>query len=165
MPTLFHEIYRKRFGATYDMAQVSMWRWLTTQHISDFYAPVYTRYDPPSPCLTLRKGHRPKMFLWMVEEFAFVLCHLHKDDHDGSLVLGHELLLLACNRCCWKRGGARGSCRTGPTPLDRLPACTFKTLEHAVRAADTIQLEHLAWVVFDNIMGLGETPPLSGLET
>ena len=30
---------------------------------------------------------------------------------------------------------------------------------------DTIQLEHLAWVVFDNIMGPGETPPLSGLET
>ena len=30
---------------------------------------------------------------------------------------------------------------------------------------DTIQLEHLAWAVFDNIMGPGETPPLSGFET
>ena len=30
---------------------------------------------------------------------------------------------------------------------------------------DTIQLECLAWVVFDNIMGPSETPPLSGLET
>ena len=53
----------------------------------------------------------------------------------------------------------------GPTPLDRLPACTFETLEHAVLATDTIQLERLAWAVFDNIMGPGETPPLSGLET
>ena len=25
--------------------------------------------------------------------------HLHKDDQDGALVLGHELLLLVCNRC------------------------------------------------------------------
>ena len=30
---------------------------------------------------------------------------------------------------------------------------------------DTIQLEHLAWEVFDNIMGPGKTPPLSRLET
>ena len=30
---------------------------------------------------------------------------------------------------------------------------------------DTIQLERLAWAVFNNIMGLGETPPLSRLET
>ena len=52
-----------------------------------------------------------------------------------------------------------------PNPLDRLLLCTFKTLECAVLATDTIQLERLAWAVFDNIMGPGETPPLSGLET
>ena len=161
MPTLFLEIYRKCFGMTYDVAQESMWRWLTAQHISDFYTPAYTRDDPPSTCLTLCEGHRPKMFLWMVEEFAFVLCHLHKNDRDGALVLGHELPLLAHSWCCWKRGLHRA----GPTPLDRLPACTFETLEHAVLATDTIQLECLAWAVFDNIMGPGEMPPLSGLET
>ena len=43
--------------------------------------------------------------------------------------------------------------------------CTFETLEHAVLATDAIQLERLAWVVFDNIMGPGEMPPLSRLET
>ena len=52
-----------------------------------------------------------------------------------------------------------------PNPPDRLPACTFKTLEHAVLVTDTIQLECLAWAVFDNIMGPGKAPPLSGLET
>ena len=164
VPTFFQEIYRKCFGMTYDAAQESTWQWLTTQHISNFYVPVYTRDDPPSPCLTLRKGHRPKMFLWMVEEFAFVLWHLHKDD-NRSLVLDHDLLLLACSWCCQKRGGAWGSCCAGPTPLDRLATCTFKTLEHAVLVTDTIQLEHLTWVVVDNIMGPGETPPISGLET
>ena len=101
------------------------------------------------------------MFLWMIEELAFILCHLHKNDRDGALVLGHELLLLACSQCCQKRG----SRCAGPSPLDRLPACIFETLEHAVQVTDTIQLEHLAWAVYDNIIGLGETPPLSGLET
>ena len=32
-------------------------------------------------------------------------------------------------------------------------------------AGNMIQLECLAWAVFDNIMGPGEAPPLSGLET
>ena len=122
---------------------------------------MYTRDDPPNTCLTLREGHRPKMFLWMVEEFAFILCHLCKDDQDGALVLGHELLLLVHSRCHRKRG----SRRMGPTQLDRLPACSFQTLECAMLVPDTIQLEHLAWAVFDNIMGLGEVPPLCRFET
>ena len=90
-PTLFLEIYRKRFGAAYDAAQESTWRWLTAQHISDFYSPVkpaYTREHPPNICLTLCEGHRPKMFLWMVEEFAFILCHLPKDDCGWSIGFG-----------------------------------------------------------------------------
>ena len=160
-PTLFLEIYRKRFGVAHDAAQESTWQWLTAQHISDFHAPAYTREQPPNICLTLRKGHRPKMFLWMIEEFAFILCHLPKDDRDGALVLGHELLLLACSHCHRKRG----SRHAGATPLDRLPVCSFQTLECAMLAPDTIQLERLAWAVFDNIMGPGEAPPLSGFET
>ena len=87
----------------------------------------------------------------MVEEFAFILCHLRKDDQDGALVLGHELLLLARSRC--RR--MRGSRRAGATALDRLPTCSFQTLECAMLAPDTIQLECLAWAVFDNIMGPG----------
>ena len=101
------------------------------------------------------------MFLWMIEEFAFILCHLSKDDRDGVLVLGHKLLLLARSHCCQKRG----SCHIGVTPLDRLPACSFQTLEHAMLVPDTIQLERLAWAVFDNVMGPGEAPPLAGFET
>ena len=160
-PALFLEIYQKHFGATYDVTQESTWQWLMAQHISDFYVPVYIRDDPPNTCLTLREGHRPKMFLWMVEEFAFILCHLSKDDRDGALVLGHELLLLAHSRCRRKRG----SRRAGATPLDRLPICSFQTLEHTILAPDTIQLERLAWAVFDNIMGPDEAPPLCGFET
>ena len=101
------------------------------------------------------------MFLWMIEEFAFILCHLPKDDRDGALVLGHKLLLLVHSHCRRKRG----SHCAGATPLDRLPTCSFQILERAMLAPDTIQLEQLAWAVLDNIMGPGEAPPLSGFET
>ena len=161
MSTLFLEIYRKHFGVSYDETQESTWWWLTAQYISDFYVPAYTRNDPPNTCLTLREGHRPKIVLWMVEEFAFILCHLRKDDQDGALVLGHELLLLAHSHCHRKRG----SHHAGATQLDRLPTCSLQTLERVMQAPDTIQLERLAWAVFDNIMGSGEAPPLCGFET
>ena len=38
------------------------------------------------------------MFLWMLEEFVYILEHLCKEDRDGCMVLGHELLLLACRK-------------------------------------------------------------------
>ena len=34
-----------------------------------------------------------------------------------------------------------------------------------VWATDTIQLERLVWAVFDNVMGPGKAPQLSGFET
>ena len=64
----------------YDVTQESTWHWLTSQHIQDFYMPMYTRDDLPSTCITLHKGHRPKMFLWMIEEYAFILSHLCVND-------------------------------------------------------------------------------------
>ena len=125
VPTLFHEIYRKHFGVAYDMTQESTWHWLTGKHIHDFSTPAYTRDDPPQPCITLRKGHRPKMFLWMMEEYVYILFKLHVDDQDGQMVLAHELLLLMHSRCCRKRGGGGlGLCQTVVQSLDGLPVCS-----------------------------------------
>ena len=80
VPTLFHEIYRKCFGTTYDSTQESTWCWLTNQHIRDFSPPTYSRDNPPHMCVTMCEGHRPKMFLWMLEEYVYILSWLHEDD-------------------------------------------------------------------------------------
>ena len=80
VPTLFHEIYRKCFGACYDASQESTWHWLTNQHIWDFSMPAYTRDDLPRMCITMHEGHRPKMFLWMLEEYVYILSRLWTDD-------------------------------------------------------------------------------------
>ena len=117
-PILFYEIYRKCFGMAYDASQESTWHWLTNEHIRNFYMPAYMRDDPPGACVMLCEGHRPKMFLWMIEEYVYVLSQLHVDDLNGQMVLGHELLLLTCSRCCRKRGGGHGPCHTGIQPMD-----------------------------------------------
>ena len=82
------------------------------------------------------------------------------------MVLRHELLLLACSRCCRKRGRGRGPCHTGMLSLDHLPACYRDTLECIAHSTkDTIALECLAWAMYDNQLGLGKSPSLSSFES
>ena len=64
----------------YDATQESTWHWLTNQHIRDFSMPSYTRDDPPGMCITMHEGYRPKMFLWMFEEYVYIPKQLRVDD-------------------------------------------------------------------------------------
>ena len=166
VPTLFHEIYRKCFGAGYDTTQDSGWWWLTNKHICDFSMSAYTRDDLPHACIIMCEGHWPKMFLWMLEEYVYILSRLCMDDQDGLMVLGHELFLLAHSRCCRKReGGWMPQC-AGALSLDHLPASSRDTLEHAIHSTkDTIALEHLAWAIYNNQLGPWKSPSLSGFES
>ena len=87
------------------------------------------------------------MFLWMMEEYMYILSKLRMDDRDGQMVLAHKLLLLACSRCCRKRGGGQVSHRASASvqSLDSLSACSRDILERAAHATkDTVALERLA---------------------
>ena len=144
----------------------STWCWLTNQNIWDFTALSYTRDDLPWLCMMRHEGHRPKMFLWMVEEFIYILECLRKEDRDGRMVLGHKLLLLVCSRYCSKRGEGRGLCCASALSINHLPACSPDTLECIIWASkDTILLECLTWAVYDNLLVQGQTPRLSGHES
>ena len=127
--------------------------------------PSYTRSDPPCPCMMKHNGHRLKMFFWMLEEYVYILGQLCEDDRDGCMVLGHELLLLGHSRCHIKRGGSRGLCQSSALSLKLLPACSLDTLECTICVSqDTASLKRLAWAVYDNLLGPGKSPVLSGYE-
>ena len=116
--------------------------------------------------MMMHKGHRSKMFLWMLEEFEYILFGLHADDQDGLMVLGHKLLLLMHSRCCRKRRGGRASFCPAVLSLDHLPACSRDTLEHAVHSSkDGVALECLAWAVYDNQLAPEKSLSLSGFES
>ena len=86
--------------------------------------------------------------------------------HHGNATLGHKLLLLACSRCCSKRGGGRGSCCPSTLSHDHLPACSTDTLEHVIcMPKDTTSFECLAWVVYDNLLMPEKSPSLSCYES
>ena len=165
VPTLFHEICKKCFGASHDSSQESTWHWLTNQNIWDFSAPTYTRDDLPHVCTMKCEGHRPKMFLWMLEEYVYILGLLCEDNRDGCMVLGNKLLLLVHSRCCSKRDEAEDD--AAPTlSIDLLPACSTDTLEHAVHMSmDTTSLECMAWAVYNNLLAPKKSLSLSGYES
>ena len=166
VPTLFHKIYKKHFGTSHDSTQKSTWHWIMNPNIRNFTAPAYTRNDLLHVCIMMHKGHWSKMFLWMLEEYVHILGWLCEDDRDGLMVLGHELLLLVCSRCCKKRGEGRASCCPAVLSLNHLPACSRDTLECSVHAfKDTIALECLAWVVYDNVWVPGKSLSLSSYES
>ena len=79
-----------------------------------------------------------------------------------------ELWFWVMNSFFWRVAvvaGTEGSRRPGATPLDKLPTCSYQTLEHAMSAPDTIQLERLAWAVYDNVMGPNhKTPSQQGIQ-
>ena len=81
------------------------------------------------------------------------------------MVLGHELLLLACSRCCRKRGGGKGSCCPATLSNDHLHACSTDTLEGTMCVSKDTILEHIAWAVYDNLIAPMRTPVLSGYES
>ena len=105
------------------------------------------------------------MFLWMIEEYVYILSQLHMDDLNGQMVLGHELLLLTHSRCCRKRGGGCGPHRTGIQPMDQLAAISLDRLKCTICSNDTFSLKRLAWGVYNNVYGLGDAPDLTGFET
>ena len=100
------------------------------------------------------------MLLWMVEEFIYILGCLHQEDRDGHMVLGHELLLLTCSRCCSKRGGGREPHRASALSINHLSASSPDTLECIIQT-----LECLTWAVYDTLLVPGQTPQLSGHES
>ena len=83
------------------------------------------------------------------------------------MVLGHELLLLVHAAGAAEREEEAGHhIALLALSLDHLPACSRDTLEHTVHSTkDTIALEHLAWAIYDNQLGPGKSPSLSGYES
>ena len=157
-PALFVEIYRVHFGTSYNAGQESTWCWLMNANIHDFAGPSFTKEQLLHLCMVMHKGHHPKMLLWMLEEYLYILGHLREDDHDGHVVLGHELLLLVQSCCYQKPGGSRHHCASVQV-ADNLPICSSETLECLTWALkDSLSLDCLSWAVYDNILIPGPAP-------
>ena len=65
------------------MLNESCLRWWINENIRDFIAPTFICGDPLQACTVRREGHRPKVLLWIMEEFFYISHDLMEQDHDG----------------------------------------------------------------------------------
>ena len=104
----FLKVYRKHFGTHYTPGHETTLQWLTMDKIPNFTAPSLMCETPLHPCFVMREGHHPKMFLFMMEEYFFILGRLDMAEHEAWLELMHELLLLTQSQCQKKHGSGMG---------------------------------------------------------
>ena len=65
---IFLAVFCVRFDVLYDALNESGLRWWINENIRDFITPTFIRGNPFNACMVRRKGHRPKVLLWMMEE-------------------------------------------------------------------------------------------------
>ena len=140
-------------------------RWWINESIRDFIAPTFMCRNTLQACTVWRKGHRPKVLLWIMEEFFYISHDLTEQDCDGRIVLSYKLMIEAEHWYRVKRGGGIGCHRPSPSS-GNAPPCSGDTLEHiAWSEPDSKTLERLVWSVYDGVLSPGPTPKLTGPKT
>ena len=93
-------------------------------------------------------GHRPKMFLFLLEEMAYVYARISTEDIDGLQVMAYEVLAMAEMRYCLHKRSAN--------PQDMMWGDAMSRMV----LGDLSRLERLMWAVFDGFLVAGVPPEL-----
>ena len=105
---IFLAVFHVRFDAPYDTSNESGLRWWINENIWDFIVPTFICGNPLNVCTVGCEGHRPKVLLWIMEEFFHISHSLMDMDRDGHVILCYELMIEAEHRFRIKRGGGVG---------------------------------------------------------
>ena len=162
---IFLAVFRACFDTLYDASNESGLRWWINENIRDFIAPTFIRGNPFNACMVRREGHRPKVLLWIMEEFFHISHDLTDMDHDGRVVLCYELMIEAERHFRIKRGGGAGRHHPSSTTSNATPCPHDKLEDVAWNKPDSKTLERLVWSVYDGILLQGPTPKLMGPES
>ena len=95
---IFLAVFRARFDALYNASNESGLRWWINENIRDFIVPTFICGNPLKACMVRHKGHRPKVLLWIMEEFFHISHSLMDTDRDGRVILCYELMMEAEHR-------------------------------------------------------------------
>ena len=137
------------------------------EHTWLYHANIPMRQSAMQLCTAWRKGHCPKVLLWIMEEFFYISQQLTDEDCNGRIVLGYELMLEAEHRFRIKQGrGASDATNPPCIPLVTAPPYSQETLDCVTWSnPDSRMLECLVWSIYDGIVTPGPTPRLVGPES
>ena len=146
MSFLMHAILRQKLGVpgnahlTYHWRD-AVWGW------PNFQAPSLSVVNLDEVNL-LCLGHHPKMFLFLLEEMAYVYTRISTEDIDGLQIMAYEVLAMAeMQYHLHKRS-------TNPQDMTQGDAMSRVVL------GDLAGLEKLVWAIFDGALATGASPEL-----
>ena len=146
MSFLVHTILRQRLGVPGNAHLTDHWRDAVCNW-PDFHAPSMSIVNLDEVNL-LHLGHHPKIFLFLLEEMAYVYAHVSTDDANGLQVMAYEVLAMAEMWYCL--------CKRSANPQDMMRG---NAMFHVV-LGDLAGLERLSWAIFDGALATGESPEL-----
>ena len=162
---IFLAVFRACFNVLYDTSNESVLRWWINKNIRDFITSSFICGNPLNACTVWLEGHRPKVLLWIMEEFFHISHSLTDTDRDGCVVLCYELMIEAEHHFRIKRGGGAGSHCPLSSTSNASPCPRDKLEDIAWNKPDSKTLEHLVWSVYGGILSPGPTPKLTGPES
>ena len=131
MSFLVHSILRWRLGMPGNVHLIDHWRDVVCNW-PDFHAPSMSIINLDEVNL-LHSGHCPKMFLFLLEEMAYVYTHVSADDADGLWVMVYKVLAMAEMQY--------HLCKRSANPQDMMQGDAMSR----VVLGDLARLERLVW--------------------
>ena len=143
----FEAIFKQRTGRTFSLAVEEDWKYksdgVASFKLSTMQHSTLRNKD------VLRKGYRPKMLLYALDELFYIYDHVkHHRDIDEKWVVVYEILGLAALRCMKCQGGVE---KQGV--LDTLSLINLN---------DACHLKPLTWSVYNGTLQVGSQPELPG---
>ena len=81
---VFLAVFHVRFDVHYNTSNESCLRWWINEGIRDFIAPTFICRNTLQACTVRCEGHRPKVLLWIMEEFFYISHDLTDQDPQWS---------------------------------------------------------------------------------
>ena len=141
MSFLMHAILQRRLGAPGNTRLSDHWR-DAVRGWSNFNALSLSVVNLDEVSL-LCSGHRPKMFLFLLEKMAYMYARIRAEDVNGLQVMAYDVLTMAETRY--------HLCKRSANPQDMMRG---DTMSHVV-LGDLAGLERLVWAVFDGVLATG----------
>ena len=151
MSFLMCAILRQRLSMPGNVHLIDHWRDVV-HNWPNFHAPSMSVINLHEVNL-LHSGHRPKMFLFLLEEMAYVYTHVSADDADGLWVMAYKVLAMAEMQY--------HLCKRSANPQDM----TQGNAMSRVVLGDLARLERPVWAIFDGALAAGESPELRSDES
>ena len=143
-------MFKRHFNAWFCKNNKPIWHHIN-EELSDFHTPT-DKCETGTAIKVLYTGYWQHIFLYVLDELFHIFKKLKADDFDVQCIIMWEILHIA-QCCCTEQCGC-----------EKVKENTLRDAYLHVDFQEVINLERLAWAIYDGIFVPGRMPDLSGYQ-